>query len=64
MVTDVATLERRISRIERRLETLETALEKLIPEDDEELPTIEEDDVKIDYKPGDFERIARERGLI
>ena len=64
MSTTLESLEKRLAMVERRLETLEQMIERLLPEDDERLPEIKDiGDVK-DYKPGKFQRLAKERGLI
>ena len=64
MSTTVESLEKRLSMVEGHLETLEQMIEHLLPKDDEELPEIKEIGEVRDYKPGDFQRLARERGLI
>lgn len=64
MSTTVESLEKRLSMVEKRLETLEQMIERLLPKDDEELPEVTEIGEVRDYKPGEFQRLAKERGLI
>ncbi len=64
MITTVESLEKRLSMVERRIETLEQVIERLLPEDDEELSEIKEIGEVRDYKPGEFQRLAKERRLI
>ncbi len=60
---EVSRILHRIEEIERRLEVLEEVIETLIPEDDEEFQ-IDDAGKVYGYKPGDFLRWGRARGLI
>ncbi len=60
---EVSRILHRIEEIERRLEVLEEVIETLIPEDDERFQIDDAGEVR-EYKPGDFLRWGRARGLI